>query len=193
METDNSEDIESLIENMKYIPGHFHLELNLNCDPVGPVNLRLRDTYLKQESLQAELEVEVGYLQYAVRNLLGLLAFHLEELDRAEEIFRSICKEDPVNLNAWANLGFVYDTQGRELDAEECVDKVSNLMRVNSGDDFQEETRLLTARCLAEQAYACPYDVELDSDDSLRERLMSALSFYNKALNYGGELVRDKQ
>lgn len=189
METDNSEDIESLIENMKYIPGHFHLELNLNCDPVGPVNLRLRDTYLKQESLQAELEVEVGYLQYAVRNLLGLLAFHLEELDRAEEIFRSICKEDPVNLNAWANLGFVYDTQGRELDAEECVDKVSNLMRVNSGDDFQEETRLLTARCLAEQAYACPYDVELDSDDSLRERLMSALSFYNKALNYGGELI----
>lgn len=189
METDNSEDIESLIENMKYIPGHFHLELNLNCDPVGPVNLRLRDTYLKQESLQAELEVEVGYLQYAVRNLLGLLAFHLEELDRAEEIFRSICKEDPVNLNAWANLGFVYDTQGRELDAEECVDKVSNLMRVNSGDDFQEETRLLTARCLAEQAYACPYDVELDSDESLRERLMSALSFYNKALNYGGELI----
>lgn len=189
METDNSEDIESLIENMKYIPGHFHLELNLNCDPVGPVNLRLRDTYLKQESLQAELEVEVGYLQYAVRNLLGLLAFHLEELDRAEEIFRSICKEDPVNLNAWANLGFVYDTQGRELDAEECVDKVSNLMRVNSGDDFQEETRLLTARCLAEQAYACPYDVELDSDDSLRERLMSALSFYNKALNYGGQLI----
>lgn len=189
METDNSEDIESLIENMKYIPGHFHLELNLNCDPVGPVNLRLRDTYLKQESLQAELEVEVGYLQYAVRNLLGLLAFHLEELDRAEEIFRSICKEDPVNLNAWANLGFVYDTQGRELDAEECVDKVSNLMRVNSGDDFQEETRLLTARCLAEQAYACPYDVELDSDESLRERLMSALSFYNKALNYGGQLI----
>lgn len=88
METDNSEDIESLIENMKYIPGHFHLDLNLNCDPVGPVNLRLRDTYLKQESLQAELEVEVGYLQYAVRNLLGLLAFHLEQLDRAEEIFR---------------------------------------------------------------------------------------------------------
>lgn len=88
METDNSEDIESLIEDMQYIPGHFHLELNLNCDPVGPANLRFRDTYLKQDSLQAELEVEVGYLQYAVRNLLGLLAYHLEQKDRAEEIFR---------------------------------------------------------------------------------------------------------
>lgn len=87
----------------------------------------------------------------------------------------------------------MYDTQGRELNAEECVDKVSNLMGMNSGDDFKEETRLPAARCLAEQAYACLYDVELDSDDSLRERLMSALSLYNKALNYGGHLVRDKQ
>lgn len=88
MESDSTEDIESLMENMDYIPGHFHLDLNLNCDPAGPVKLRLRDTYLKQESLRGELEAESGYLQYAVRNLLGLLAFHLEQLDTAEEIFR---------------------------------------------------------------------------------------------------------
>lgn len=88
MEADNSEDIESLMEDMDYIPGHFHLDLNLNCDHVGPVKLRLRDTYLKQESLRGELEAESGYLQYAVRNLLGLMAFHLEQLDTAEEIFR---------------------------------------------------------------------------------------------------------
>ena len=88
MEADSKEDIESLMEDMDYIPGHFHLDLNLNCDPVGPMKLRLRDTYLKQESLRGELEAEAGYLQYAVRNLLGLLAFHLEHLDTAEEIFR---------------------------------------------------------------------------------------------------------
>lgn len=88
MESESTEDIESLIEDMDYIPGHFHLELNLNCDPSGPVKLRHRDTYLKQESLRSELETEVGNLQYAVRNLLGLLAFHLEQLDTAEEIFR---------------------------------------------------------------------------------------------------------
>lgn len=88
METDSTEDIESLMEDMDYIPGHFHLELNLNCDPVGPAKLRRRDTYLKQESLRAELEAEVGSLQYAVRNLLGLLAFHLDQLDTAEDIFR---------------------------------------------------------------------------------------------------------
>ncbi|XP_041863329.1 tetratricopeptide repeat protein 22 [Melanotaenia boesemani] len=189
MEKDSTEDIESLMEDMDYIPGHFHLDLHLNCEPTGPVKLRHRDTYLKQESLKAELEAEVGYLQYAVRNFLGLLAFHLEQLDKAEEIFRSICKEDPGNLNAWANLGYVYDKLGRELDAGECVDKVSHLMGIDAGEASQEETRLLAARCLAEQAYVYPYDVELDSEDDLRERLMSALTFYNRALCYGGHLI----
>uniref|UniRef100_A0A8C9YLY4 Tetratricopeptide repeat domain 22 n=1 Tax=Sander lucioperca TaxID=283035 RepID=A0A8C9YLY4_SANLU len=189
MEADSKEDIESLMEDMDYIPGHFHLDLNLNCDPVGPVKLRLRDTYLKQESLRGELEVEAGYLQYAVRNLLGLLAFHLEHLDTAEEIFRSICKEDPGNLNAWANLGYVYDKLGRELDAGECVEKVSYLMGLDGGEASQEETRLLAARCLAEQAYVYPYDVEMDSEDDLRDRLTAALTLYNRALDYGGQLL----
>nr|XP_046247594.1 tetratricopeptide repeat protein 22 [Scatophagus argus] len=189
MEADSTEDIEFLIEDMDYIPGHFHLELNLNCDPVGPVKLRLRDTYLKQESLRGELEAETGYLQYAVRNLLGLLAFHLEHLDAAEEIFRSICKEDPGNLNAWANLGYVYDKLGRELDTAECVEKVSHLMGLDGGEASQEEARLLAARCLAEQAYVYPHDVELDNEDDLRERLTAALTLFNRALDYGGHLI----
>ncbi|XP_075872074.1 tetratricopeptide repeat protein 22 [Nelusetta ayraudi] len=189
MEGDMEEDIEFLLEDMDYIPGHFHLELNLNCDPAGPVKLRVRDTHLKQESLRGELEAEDGYLQYAVRNLLGLLAFHLDQLDAAEEAFRSICKEDPGNLNAWANLGYVYDKLGRELDTAECVEKVSQLMGLDGGEASQEEARLLAARCLAEQAYVYPYDVELDSQDDLRERLTAALSLYNRALDYGGQLI----
>ncbi|CAJ1060999.1 tetratricopeptide repeat protein 22 isoform X2 [Xyrichtys novacula] len=189
MEGNSAEDIESLMEDMDYIPGHFHLELNLNCDPVGPVKLRLRDTYLKQESLRGELEAEAGCLQYAVRNLLGLLAFHLEQLDTAEEIFRSICKEDPGNLNAWANLGYVYDKLKREVDAGECVEKVSQLMGLDAGEASQEETRVLAARCLAEQAYVYPYDVELDNEEDLRERLTAALMLYNRALDYGGNLI----
>ncbi|XP_072293955.1 tetratricopeptide repeat protein 22 [Eucyclogobius newberryi] len=189
METSSSEDIESLMEDMDYIPGHFHLDLHLNCDPEGPVKLRHRDTYLKQESLRGELEAEVGYLQYAVRNLLGLLAFHLDQLDSAEEIFRSICKEDPGNLNAWANLGYAYDRLGRELEAGECVERVSSLMGLDGGELSQAESRLLAARCLVEQAYVHPYDVELDNDEELRERLTSALTLYNRALDYGGQLL----
>lgn len=105
---------------------------------------------------------------------------------------RSICKEDPGNLNAWANLGYVYDKLGRELDTAECVEKVSHLMGLDGGEASQEEARLLAARCLAEQAYVYPYDVELDSQDNLRERLTAALSLYNRALDYGGQLVRQR-
>jgi len=104
--------------------------------------------------------------------------------------FRSICKEDPGNLNAWANLGYVYDKLARELEAGECVEKVSQLMGLEAGEEFQGEARLLAARCLAEQAYVHPYDVELDGENDLRVRLTAALTLYNRALVYGGELVR---
>ncbi|XP_061884263.1 tetratricopeptide repeat protein 22 [Entelurus aequoreus] len=185
----NTKDIESLMEDMEYIPGHFHLDLNLNCDPPGPVKLRHRDTYLKQESLRGELEAEAGYLQYAVRNLLGLLAFHQDHFEMAEEIFRGICKEDPGNLNAWANLGYVYDKLGRELDSGECMEKVSQLMGLEGGETTKEDTRQMAARCLAEQAYVHPYDVELEKDEDLRERLSAALMLFNRALDYGGHLI----
>lgn len=188
-EGNTEEDIEALIEGMEYIPGHFHLDLNLNCEPEGPVELRRRDTHLRQDSLWAELEAEAGSLQYAVRNLLGLLAFHLDHLEKAEEAFRSICEEDPGNLNAWANLGQVYDRLKRELDAGECVEKVSQLMGLEAGEAGQAESRLLAARCLAEQAYAHPYDVELDGGEELRERLTAALTLYNRALAYGEQLI----
>ncbi|XP_056133891.1 tetratricopeptide repeat protein 22 [Lampris incognitus] len=189
MESSSMEDIEALMEDLAYIPGHFHLDLHLNCEPVEPVELRRRDTHLKQDSLWAELEAEAGYTQYAVRNLLGFLAFHLDKLETAEEIFRGICKEDPGNLNAWANLGYVYDKLGRELEAGECVEKVSQLMGLEAGEAYQEESRFLAARCLAEQAYAHPYDVELEKGEDLRERLSAALTLYNRALDYGGELI----
>lgn len=107
--------------------------------------------------------------------------------------FRGICKEDPGNLNAWANLGYVYDKLGRELDAGECVEKVSQLMGLDAEEPTKEDTKQMAARCLAEQAYVYPYDVELEREDDLREKLTIALVFFNRALDYGGHLVRWKQ
>ncbi|CAL8347524.1 tetratricopeptide repeat protein 22 [Gadus morhua] len=186
----STDDIEAIMENMEYIPGYFHLELNLNGNPTGPVDLRQRDTHLRLDGLRAEVEAESGYLQYAIRNLLGFLAFHLEQLEVAEERFRDICKEDPGNLNAWANLGYVYDKLGQEVEAGECVEKVSQLMGLDGGEACQEESRLLAARCLAEQAYVQPYDVELDTEEELRDRLSMALTLYNRALDYAGDLIQ---
>lgn len=192
-EGSTEEDIEALIDGMEYIPGHFHLELNLNCESHTPRELRRRDTRVKQDSLRAELEADAGSQQYAVRNLLGLLAFHLDELAQAEEVFQSICKEDPGNLNAWANLGYVYDRLKREAEGAECVERVSALMGLEPGESGQGEPRLLAARCLAEQAYAYPYDVELDKEKQLKERLTAALILYNRALEYAGQLVSERQ
>ncbi|XP_048831893.1 tetratricopeptide repeat protein 22 [Brienomyrus brachyistius] len=183
------DDIEALIEDMEYIPGHFHLDLHLNCEPHGPPDLRSRDVRLKRESLRAELEAESGPQQYAVRNLLGLLTFHLDEPENAEEAFRSICEEEPGNLNAWANLGHVYDQLKREAEGAECVEKVSVLMGLASGEAAKGQSRLLAARCLAEQAYAHLYDVELDNEEDLRERLTVALTLYHRALDYGGQMI----
>lgn len=84
----------------------------------------------------------------------------------------------------------MYDRLARELDAGDCVEKVSALMGLDGGEVSQAESRLLAARCLAEQAYVYPYDVELENEDDLRERLTAALTFYNRALDYGGQLVR---
>ncbi|TRY58445.1 hypothetical protein DNTS_002068 [Danionella cerebrum] len=188
MEDSTEEDIESLIEGMAYIPGHFHLELNLNGEPSGSATLRHRDIQLKRESLKAELEAEMGQLQYAVRNMLGLLAFHVDELETAEDAFRSICQEDQENLNAWANLGYVYERLGREEEEGECVEHVAALMGSEVGEKHVV-CRLRAARCLAEQAYAYLHDVELERDVDLQERLTAALMIYNRALDYGDLLV----
>lgn len=190
-EGSTEEDIESLMEGMDFIPGYFHLPLHLNGEPEGPETLRQRDTQLKRESLRGELEAEAGRLQYAVRNMLGLLAYHLNELGTAEEIFRSVCQEDPGNLNAWANLAHVYEELGREQDESECLERVAALMGPGMGES-QADCRLRAARCLAEQAFAQPHDVELEREEDLQTRLTSALTLYNRALHYGGELVRLK-
>ncbi|XP_017335119.1 tetratricopeptide repeat protein 22 [Ictalurus punctatus] len=192
MEESTDEDLESLIEGLAFIPGHFHMPLNLNIEPSGPATLRLRDTQIKRENLRAELEAETGRLQYAIRNMLGLLAYHLEELDEAEEVFHSICQEDPGNLNAWANLAHVYEQLGRDGEESECLERVKILMDLEANES-PTDSRLRAARCLIEQAFAQPHDVELDREEHLQERLTTALTLYNRALHYGGELVPQEE
>ncbi|XP_062854144.1 tetratricopeptide repeat protein 22 [Trichomycterus rosablanca] len=188
MEESTEDDIESLIDAMPFIPGHFSLPLHLNGEPTGPGSLRGRDTQLKRESLRAELEAEAGRQQYAVRNMLGLLAYHLDELDHAEEIFRGVCQEDSGNLNAWANLGHVYEKLGQEKEEGECLERVAGLMDTETG-----EGRLRGAWCLVEQAFAQLHDIEIEKDEDLQERLTTALTLYSRALQHGGDLIPNEE
>eukprot|EP00061_Rhincodon_typus_P004393 g22461.t1 len=183
MGEDPERDIDEIIQEMDYIPGHFHLELNLNFEPFQGERLRRRDTKLKRESLQ--LEADAGAQRFAVRNLLGVFAFYLDEYRGAEEIFSSVCQEEPGNLNALANLGYVYDRLQKEAQAAECLERLSQLMAGEEGGETESLRSLRAARCLAEQAYASFFDVGLQSEEEHATKLSTAIRLYDKALLYG--------
>ncbi|XP_071984954.1 tetratricopeptide repeat protein 22 [Engystomops pustulosus] len=179
MEEESALDIETLIDEFDYIPGYFHLEMNLNFESCTPAPLRRRDIKLKQEALQVQLEVDSSLQHRGIRNLLGVFSFYLDEVEKAKEIFMNICNQDPNNLNAWANLAYVYDKLSME-EEEECVEKISQLMEQDLHGD-----RSLAARCLAEQGYAHAFDVGQMAEKDTMEKLITGISLYDKAVEYG--------
>ncbi|KAH0618573.1 hypothetical protein JD844_017921 [Phrynosoma platyrhinos] len=182
-------DIDVLIDEMDYIPGHFHLDMNLNFESTSPLNFQGRDVKLKRESLIYELESETGTQQYAIRNLLGVFSFYLEEVEKAKEIFLQILQEDPENLNAWANLAYVYDRLNDEHEAAKCTENLSHLMGLDSDDEAQGNPQLRASRCLAEQGYAYAFDIGLASEEEKMEKLTAGLALYDKALAYGKQAI----
>ncbi|KAJ7332680.1 hypothetical protein JRQ81_014860 [Phrynocephalus forsythii] len=179
-------DTDALVDEMDYIPGHFHLDMNLNFESYAPMHFQGRDVKLKRESLVYELESETGQQQHALRNLLGVFSFYLEEVEQAKEIFLRISQEDPENLNAWANLAFVYDRLNNEQEEAKCTDRLSWLMGLDSeGSMPQGDPQLRAARCLAEQGYAYAFDVGLVTEEEKMEKLTAGLTLYGKALAYG--------
>lgn len=184
MEGDLGLDIDALIDEFEYIPGHFHLEMNLNFESCTPPHLRRRDIRLKQEALHGQLDFDSSFLHCGIRNLLGVFSFYLDEVHKAKEIFVNICNQDPNNLNAWANLACVYDKLNMEEEATQCADKISHLMNVDTDEDGNEP-RLMAARCLAEQGYAHAFDVGQMTEKDNMEKLMAGISLYDKAVAYG--------
>ncbi|XP_059840055.1 tetratricopeptide repeat protein 22 isoform X1 [Hypanus sabinus] len=188
------QDIENLIKEMDYIPGHFHLELNLNSELEQPERLRRRDGQLKRESLRQEAPHPAQRLAH--RNLLGVFAFHLDEYQAAEELFSSICQEEPGNLNAWANLAYVYDRLEREGQAAGCVERLSRLMGLKGGEEGEDAESLLplrAARCIAEHAFASAFDVGLQSEEDHACKLRTAIGLYDKALTYGRDQIPSEE
>ncbi|XP_075688258.1 tetratricopeptide repeat protein 22 [Rhinoderma darwinii] len=184
MEEEPGMDIETLIDEFEYIPGHFHLEMNLNFESCTPAHLRRRDIKLKREALQFQLEFDSSFQHFGIWNLLGVFSFYLDEVDKAKEIFINICNQDPNNLNAWANLACVYDRLNMEEETTQCTDKISHLMDLDKDGD-SNEPRLMAAHCLAEQGYAHVFDVGQTTEEDNMEKLISGISLYDKAVVYG--------
>ncbi|XP_021103872.1 tetratricopeptide repeat protein 22 isoform X2 [Heterocephalus glaber] len=188
-----TDDLDALIDDMDYLPGHFHLEMQLNFEPRSPAPLRARDLRLQREGARRELELAAGPQRPAVQHLLGVFAFYLEELDEARERFLEVAREDPGNLNAWANLAHVYGRLGQEEEEEACAARLASLMGLGADPEAGGAAPLRAARCLAEQGYAHGFDVGCASLQERARVLVAGLARYDKALSYGQQIPMEEK
>ncbi|XP_036206679.1 tetratricopeptide repeat protein 22 isoform X2 [Myotis myotis] len=190
-----AEDLDALIDDLDYLPGHFHLEMQLNFEPRSPASLRARDLKLQREGLRQELGLAAAPRRSAVRHLLGTFAFYLEELDEARESFLQVAREDPGNLNAWANLAHVYGRLGQEEEEEACAGRLAGLMGLAADADSEadRDSHVRAARCLAEQGYAHGFDVGCASPEERAQVLAAGIALYDKALSYGQQVPMEEK
>ncbi|XP_036899074.1 tetratricopeptide repeat protein 22 [Sturnira hondurensis] len=188
-----AEDLDALIDDLDYLPGHFHLEMQLNFEPRSPASLRARDLKLQRDGLQQELELAAAPQRAAVRHLLGTFAFYLEEVAEARESFLEVAREDPGNLNAWANLAHVYGRLGQEEEEEACAGRLASLMGLEADTKADGDPQLRAARCLAEQGYAHGFDVGCASPEEHARVLAAGIALYDKALSYGQQIPMEEK
>lgn len=188
-----AEDLDALIDDLDYLPGHFHLEMQLNFEPRSPASLRARDLKLQRDGLRQELELAAAPQRPAVRHLLGAFAFYLEELDEARERFLEAAREDPGNLNAWANLAHVYGRLGQEEEEEACAGRLADLMGLEGDRGAAGDPQLRAARCLAEQGYAHGFDVGCAGPEERARVLEAGIALYDKALGYAQQIPMEEK
>ncbi|XP_013377120.1 PREDICTED: tetratricopeptide repeat protein 22 isoform X2 [Chinchilla lanigera] len=188
-----AEDLDALIDDMDYLPGHFHLEMQLNFEPRSPAPLRARDLRLQREGARRELELAAAPQRPGAQHLLGVFAFYLEELDEARQRFLEVAREDPGNLNAWANLAHVYGRLGQEQEEEACAARLASLMGLDADPEAGGAAPLRAARCLAEQGYAHGFDVGCASPEERARVLVAGLALYDKALGYGQQIPTEEK
>ncbi|XP_045871025.1 tetratricopeptide repeat protein 22 [Meles meles] len=188
-----AEDLDALINDLDYLPGHFHLEMQLNFEPRSPASLRARDLKLQRDGLQQELELAAAPQRPAVRHLLGAIAFYLDELGEARERFLEVAREDPGNLNAWANLAHVYGRLGQEEEEEACAGRLAGLMGLAAEREAARDPQLRAARCLAEQGYAHGFDVGCTSPEERAQVLAAGIALYDKALGYAQQIPTEEK
>ncbi|XP_054428450.1 tetratricopeptide repeat protein 22 [Pteronotus mesoamericanus] len=188
-----AEDLDALLDDLDYLPGHFHLEMQLNFEPRSPASLRARDLKLQRDGLRQELELAAPRQRSAVRHLLGTFAFYLEEIDEARESFLEVAREDSGNLNAWANLAHVYGRLGQEEEEEACAGRLAALMGLAADPKTDGDPQLRAARCLAEQGYAHGFDVGRTSPEEHARVLETGIALYDKALSYGQQIPMEEK
>jgi len=99
-----------------------------------------RDLYDAQRFEEAERELEEAYLlrprDQRVLNLLGLVYFKQEKLEKAEEVYRKLVTESPEANTLHYNLGLIYFKLSRLEDAESAFLKALDLSKGNPKINF---------------------------------------------------------
>ena len=99
-----------------------------------------RDLYDTQRFADAERELEEAYLlrprDQRVLNLLGLVYFKQEKLEKAEEVYRKLVTESPEANTLHYNLGLIYFKLNRLEDAESSFLKALDLSKGNPKINF---------------------------------------------------------
>jgi len=99
-----------------------------------------RDLYDAQRYEPAERELEEAYLlrprDQRVLNLLGLVYFRQDKLEKAEEVYRKLVAESPDANILHYNLGLIYFKLNRLEDAESAFLKALELSKGNPKINF---------------------------------------------------------
>jgi uncharacterized protein (AIM24 family) len=99
-----------------------------------------KELYDVREYDEAERELEEAYLlrprDARVLNLLGLIYFKQEKLDKAEEVYRKLVAESPEAHTLHYNLGLICFKLNRMEDAESSFLKALELSRDNAKINF---------------------------------------------------------
>jgi uncharacterized protein (AIM24 family) len=89
---------------------------------------------------EAERELEEAYLlrprDQKVLNLLGLVYFRQEKLEKAEEVYRKLAAESPDAHTLFYNLGLIYFKLNRLEEAESAFAKALEISRENPKINF---------------------------------------------------------
>ncbi|CAH1268134.1 TTC22 [Branchiostoma lanceolatum] len=150
-------------------PGFFHLDLFVKDT---------KDVSPWYDELKARLDQETGPMESAMTNLLGVFAFYkLRGQGEARQLLEGLIQKDENNLNAIANIQFIYGHLMRAKDEMACRDRLQELLSEDS-----DAARVRNARCFAEQGYALAFDVRDDSKDMV-SKIKSAIRLFETALS----------
>ncbi|KAI8509884.1 TeTratriCopeptide repeat [Branchiostoma belcheri] len=179
----------------EFAAGHFTLSWSLGRDsdqarrPRGRYELKCL-----YEDLRQDAETETGTVKRAVQNVMGVLAYHLEDTQAARLYFESVLEEDAVNVNALENCCYLLRKTDKYDLAEGFEDRAKAAVGQTEAEADQEMVSLVKARAMAELGYACALDVfNARTQDDLIQVFERSNGYYHRALRIGADNVTSSE